>query len=722
MATESDLARLRQKYTGEPRAVALEWYRTNGLHQGLVPDAVDSARTLLEAGVLEALIRSPLGEGGPITSGTLCGISAASPRTHGLTLWCRNEDLPIMLGRLLPARTAHGLAGVPGLRPWAAPDQDLSLGLIGQEARITVRGRLVAGTGRGARARARRTGPEDLERAQAWTITAGGTPVWDDPFPQREEQRPLELLAARFGAGEAVRWSRALRRAGLFLEQVPDWRSRPPADEELEGPNPSRLKPRAVGPARTSSGAVVAVTSSDGRGGYGCTTTAVVLAGALARSGNRVLVLGGDDPSNVVNLFGKQPAPVFAGSGSVNVGLLPPDDESAWDMLSRARGWDYDVVILDPGFQRRTLAEFGDLVLAVTPDRDHRSGPLWTETEVIDRRPAHVRMWAWLQEEISRWTPPTPDPAQRLMILLDLMFAVYTVARAEDGDPRVYDPSDAQEVDEWWEDIALVAFGLDEPDDYDYDYDYDYEEDEEEEEGDGDDEEVEDGSPDAARGLLASATPGDAELDTWRADFIRFLHDEGQRRHPVQWWDVAASWPDRHRERQAAGLGPGQRSEEEWWPVLSAFFDEVEDDAVATWGPELWERYRSRWATALVRNEDLVAPFDDLVETKEIRRQGSDIAQDLAGRMRGLPRRPVLGVLARARHDVDARQFNDTAEAVVEHGLGGLTLLPDLAEWTHLWGDLSSLVTPSPRAASTALALAQAVTGLLPRNAEGERA
>ncbi|MET8605765.1 hypothetical protein ABZV92_19700 [Streptomyces rubiginosohelvolus] len=712
MATESDLARLRQKYTGEPRAVALDWYRTNGLHQGLVPDAAASARTLLEAGLLEALARSPLGGEAPTTAGTLYGISAASPRTHGLTLWCRDEDLPIVLGRLLPARTGHGLAGVPGLRPWAAPDQDLSLGLIGQEARITVRGRMVAGTGRGTRARARRTGPEDLERAQAWTIAAGGTPVWDDPFPQRDEQRPLELLGVRFGAGEAVRWSRALRRVGLFLEQVPDWRSRPPADEELEGPHPTRLEPRAVGPARTSSGAVVAVTSSDGRGGYGCTTTAVVLAGALARSGNRVLVLGGDDPSNVVKLFGKQPAPDFAGSGSVNVGLLPPDAETARDMLSRVRGWDYDVVILDPGFQRRSLTDLGDLVLAVAPDRDHRSGPLWTETEIIDRRPAHVRMWEWLQEELSLWTPPALDPAQSLMILLDLMFAVYTVARAEDGDPRVYDPSDAHEVEEWWEGVGRVAFGLDDPDDYDDEGIEDWD-------GEEDDESGEEGGG-GSRNLLASATPGDAELDAWRADFIRCLQDEGRRRHPEQWREAAASWPDRHRQRQAAGLGPGQRSVEEWRPVLNAFFDEVEDDAVAAWGPELWEQYRSRWATGVMLNEDLLAPFSDLVETKELRRQGSDIAQDLVARMRGLPPRPVLGVLARARHDVDAHQFNDTAEAVLEHGLSGLALLPDLAEWTHLWGDLSSLVAPSPRAATTSLALAQAVTALLPRSTEGE--
>ncbi|MFJ1742519.1 hypothetical protein ACIOG4_28070 [Streptomyces microflavus] len=457
---------------------------------------------------------------------------------------------------------------------------------------------------------------------------------------------------------------------------------------------------------------MVAVTSSDGRGGYGCTTTAVVLAGALARAGNRVLVLGGDDPSNVVALFGDRPAPVFSGSGSVNVGLLPPGAEAARDMVSRARSWEYDVVILDPGFQRRALVDAGDLVLAVMPDRHHRSGSWWTDQRVVDRRPAHVQMWEWLGEQLFRWDPPAPDPVQRLMMLLDFMFAVYTVARAEDGDPRVYDPSDAEEVEEWWGDITYVASASDT---YDLDAD-DYDPAE-----DGD--EIEDDPFDVGdRHVTTASVPRGAELDAWRTDFVSFLHAEGLRRHPDEWAHVASSWPERHRQREAAGLRPGHRSEEEWRQVLTAFFAEVEEDAVDTWGLELWEAYRSRWATALVRNENLLRPFDDLVETTEYLRQASDVAKDLAAEMRGLPLVPALGVLSRARHDIDAGQFNETAAAVTEHGLTGLVLLPDLNEWAHLWGNLDSLVSPSPRAEASSLSLGHAVIERLPRSVEEEQA
>ncbi|MFE2640157.1 hypothetical protein ACFXKF_36335 [Streptomyces scopuliridis] len=702
MATDSDVARLRQKYTGEPRAVALEWYRNNGLHQGLVPDATDWVQELLEAGVLQALVRSPLDDGSPVSAGTLCGVVAASPRSHGLTLWCRDADLPLLLARLLPAQTGPDISGVPWLRPWASPEEDLALGLIGRQARITVRVRHATGTGRGARVRVGRAGREDLERAHAWTIAAGGTPLWDESLPQRAEGGPLELLGRRFGAGEAAPWSRALRRAGLFLERMPDWRSRPPAAEELEGPNPVRLQPRAAGPARTTNGDVVAVTSSNGRGGYGCTTAAVVLAGALARSGNRVLVLGGDDPSNVVALFGNQPTPAFTGNGSVNVGLLPPDAEAAREMVSRARQWQYDVVVLDPGFQQRRLVDTSDLVLAVMPDRPRGGGSLWTDTRVVDRRPEHVRMWEWLDERSGAWTPPAPDPVQRLMILLDLMFAVYLAARAEDGDPRVYDPADAEEIEEWWGDLAHIAF----------DTDYDAAE--------LDDEDYPDGGGDDT--ASTASVPEGTELDSWRADFISFLHPEGLRRHPDQWPHVASSWPERQRQRQAAGLMPGHKSEDEWWALLKVFFADVEEDAVATWGLALWEEHRSRWATALIRDENLYPPFDDLVESTEIPRQGTDVARDLAGEMRGLPPMPVIGVLTRARRDIDAQQLNDTAAAVTEHGLSGLALLPDLREWSELWGNPAGLATPSPRAAATSLALARAVTEQLPRRAKGERA
>lgn len=702
MATERDVARLRQKYTGESRAVALEWHRNNGLQQGLVPDAADWVQELLEAGVLRALMRPVLHTDEPASTGTLAGVVAASPSAGGLTLWVRESDVPLVLARLLPVQVGPDLSGVPWLRAWASADQDLRLGLIGRSAHITVRVQHTSGTGRTARAWAGRASEEDLERAAASAGAAGGRPVWDEPLPQRVEGGPLELLSRPFAPGEAARWSRALRRAGLFLERVPDWRSRPPAAEELEGPSPARLQPRAVGPAGTSGGGVVAVTSADGRGGYGCTTTAVVLAGALARSGNRVLVLGDEEPSNVLRMFGHQPPPTFTGRGRLNLGILPDDPAEAWEMISQARQWEYDVVVLDPGFQRRHLADGSDLILAMMTDRPQGSGgsALWTYTEVIDRRPQQVQMLQWLDEQLAGHPSQELSPLETLMTFLDLMFGVYSAARSEDGEASVYDASDPDEVEEWWGDFHNVLhWGSPDLDDT-----------EDDEEGPG------------------SAPAGDAaskvgvDLDVWRADFIRFLDHEGRARHPEHWPQATAGWAERHRQRQREGLAPGDMSEDEWWVVLKEFFANVEERAVERWGLSLWEEHRARWAAAVIRDEDLFAPFEGLVEYNQLPRQAAVIAQDLAGEVRGLPPAPVLGVLGRSRHAIDAGQLNETAAAITQHGLSGLMVLPELHEWGTLWGNPAGLASPSPRAAAASLALARSVTEQLPQRPKGERA
>ncbi|WP_406841835.1 ParA family protein (plasmid) [Streptomyces sp. AHU1] len=705
MAAERDIARLRQKYTGEGRAVALEWYRAHGLHQGLVPDAADWVQELLEGGVLQALSRPTFDPGKEVSADTLFGVAAASPSVDALTLWLEEADVPLILARVLPSQVGLTVSGVPWLRPWLKPDEDLVLGLIGQNARITVRVKHVVGEGRTARVRAYRAGREALEQAHALIRTVGGTPLWTTPLPQPVEGSPLELLSRPFALGEATRWSRTLRRPGLFVQHRLDARSLPPSVEKLEGPSPARIAPRAVGPARTSGGSVVAVTAANGRGGSGSTTTALALAGGLARLGSRVLLLGSDDPSSAIQLFGDQQPPTFTGAGSLTTGLVPSDPEEARNMVSRSRDLQYDIVVVDAGWQHRYLVGDSDLVLAVLTDRLSGGRSLWTDTKVVDGRPEYVRMWQWLDDAYVQWRAPEPDPVTVSMSFLDRMFALYVTARAEDGNAAVYDASDLEGIEEWWSDWEQIQFNLSARTRMGSSHHDDHDEDE------------------TVGWPVGEHVPQEGGvLDAWRTDFLQFLHAEGLARHPDHWARATAGWAKRHRERLEAGLAPGEQTEDEWSAILKAFLADTETNAVKEWGLAPWEKHRSRWAIAFIHDDDLLEPFKDLIEYEETPRKGTAIAHDLASQIRELPPMPVLGVLNRAPHDVDAGQLSDTASALTAHGLTGLVVLPDLIEWQMLWHDPSTLATPPPRAATTSLALARSVTKQLPQRVKGEQA
>ncbi|MFD7553584.1 hypothetical protein ACFV9E_03470 [Streptomyces sp. NPDC059835] len=523
----------------------------------------------------------------------------------------------------------------------------------------------------------------------------------------------MELLARGFAADEAVLWSRALRRAGLFLEDLPDWSARTPTADELEGPNPNRIRARAVGPIRTTGGGVVAVTSANGRGGCGCTTTAVVLAAALARSGNRVALLGASDPNNAESLFGEQGVPDLAGRGRMDLVVLPAERRAARDSIAQARQL-YDVVVLDAGFQQRELAGDGDLALAVMTERRRGGGSVWTDTEVTDRRPKHVQMWQWLDDQLVRNPLPVPEPEERMRTFLDLMFAEYVEDRATHADPAVYDAADSEDVEDWWGACESALGGnIDEwwgdVDDFD------------DLSADGS---VPAEHPDnAAEGEIGpSGRPVEAEdLDNWRQDFIEFLDQEGARRQPELWPLATADWADRNRERQLADLAPGERTEAERWQELDSFLADVEPEALEKWGAGLWEEHRARWAAAFIHEEDLLEPFEDAIEYREVPRSGADIAADLAHEIHGLPPMPVLGVLARTRHDLDARTLNETALRIKDHGPAGLVVLPDLQEWAALRGAPAALAEPGPRAAAVSLALARDVAERLAalRNGDG---
>ncbi|MFE6272211.1 hypothetical protein ACFVQ9_25860 [Streptomyces goshikiensis] len=704
MAGDREAARLRQRYTGEPRAAALDWYRRHGLHRGLVPDALESDQELLEGGILKALARPSLRPNVAVPAGTLFGVAAASPDASGMAIWCRSEDLSLVLARLLPSRLGERVSGVPWLRPWARPDEDLVLGLIGHRARITVRVQHTDGVGRTARSWVGKAGREDLDRAAAWAEEVGGAPLWHRSAPDPAEGALRELLAGGFAADEAVLWSRALRRAGLFLEDLPDWSMRPPTLGELAGPNPNRIRARAVGPARTTGGGVVAVTSASGRGGCGSTTTALVLAAALARAGNRVALHGGSDPNSAASFFGEQGIAEFAGRGCVDLTVLPEDRKAARDLIAQARR-QYDVVVLDAGFQHRHLVGEADLTLAVMTERRRGGGSVWTETEVTDRRPEHVRMWQWLDDQLDQSPLPAPDPVERMQTFLDLMFVGYAEDRANDTDPAVYDAADPEDVEDWWDDWGSELSGItsdQRADDEDFDA----------LEADGS---VPSGHADeAGGGARRMGSPAEAEvLDSWRQDFITFVDREGAHRHPEVWPLASGNWAARNKQRHAAGLAPGEMSDAEWRQHLDAFLADVEPAALATWGMGLWEERRAQWATAFVRDEDLLAPFEDAIEYRDVTRSGADVAADLAREIQGLPPMPVLAVLARTHHDLDSRTFNETALRIKDHGPAALAALPDLQEWALLRDVPASLADAGPRAAAASLALARDVADRL---------
>ncbi|MFJ9893638.1 hypothetical protein ACIQPR_09925 [Streptomyces sp. NPDC091280] len=210
------------------------------------------------------------------------------------------------------------------------------------------------------------------------------------------------------------------------------------------------------------------------------------------------------------------------------------------------------------------------------------------------------------------------------MTFLDLMFGMYVAARAGDGEKDVYDASDSGEVQEWWGDFDHVLYWVS-PD---------------RDEGEERRKDVEDGEAPAG---VDGPQPG-VDLDAWQTDFIAFLDAEGLARHPEQWPEAAAGWAERHRQRQLAGVAPGELSEDEWWGVLRAFFADVQDEAVQKWGLGVWDEHRSRWVAAVIRDEDLFSPLEGLVEYRRtLPRQAADIAELLAAEVCGLPPLPVLG-------------------------------------------------------------------------------
>ncbi|MEW1760358.1 hypothetical protein AB0393_28090 [Streptomyces cyaneofuscatus] len=503
MSRDSNTILLRQQYTGEPRQAAHAFYQARGLYFGLVPDAADPQQQLLEAAVMHTLARPALPElRGPQAT---FGLRGVSPDVDRLVLWPAPEHLPHVLAQILPVRRDEGIAGVPGLRvrPPAGRTDTLLLARPGHRAHLSVRARR-----------------RDLAAAEQWVLDAGLEPLWTTSAPQRAESAAWDELAEHLPPEDRALWSRALRRIALRAKDPANWTQRPPSPAELEGPKPERIAARPVGPAGGPARGVIAVTTSRGQAGLGCTTVALALAAALARTGTKVALLGSgrEDPNGLAYLLGDQlpPTGTFAelapnlpGPGALDAMTLPTDPARAHTLITEAART-HDTVVLDAGmaFQLRHLVEHTDAVLALVAYQ----GEVWGHTE----------------------------NTARLMQFLDREFAFYAESLleaeelGEDLDFDVYADDDPVDVDHWWSEYAYALLTTD-------------------------------GWP---------RLPGEKEadrLDSWRADFLTFLAPEGCLRHPATWDTVATVWAKRNRDRNLRGLDLDEATDD-----LTGYLDEAD--------------------------------------------------------------------------------------------------------------------------------------------------
>ncbi|MGW1002273.1 hypothetical protein [Streptomyces sp. NPDC002520] len=489
MSRDGQNVLLRQQYTGEPRQAAHAFYQARGLYFGLVPDATDPQQQLLEAAVMLGLARPRLPE--QTETAAHFGLRGVSPDVDRLVLWPDRDRIPQLLARILPVRTQEGIAGVAGLRvrPPAGRTDTLLLARPGHRAHLTVRARR-----------------RDLEAAEQWAKDAGLEPLWTTGTPQAGEQAAWKYLADGLPPEERALWSRALRRIALQAAGSSEWAERLPTRQELDGPKPQRIAPRPVGPIGGPARGVIAVTTSRGQAGLGCTTAALALANALARTGTGVAFLGAgaENPTGLAYLLRDDLPPTgvltdvaddLPGGGALRAMTLPSDPVRARELLAEASRT-HDTVVLDAGaaFQLRHLVEHADTVLALVRYQPE----LWGHTE---------------------------DTA-RLLQFLDRMFAAYVEDRTEIeeveqvDDPAVYVEGE-RNVDRWWSEYGQGLFDSD----------------------------------DWPR-LPDELTAG--HLNSWRRDFLTFLDREGRRRHPETWEAATRVWATRNRARNYRGLQPGE--------------------------------------------------------------------------------------------------------------------------------------------------------------------
>ncbi|WP_329431077.1 hypothetical protein OG339_48810 (plasmid) [Streptosporangium sp. NBC_01495] len=653
-------ARLRQTYTGESYTMSRDWYRYNGLSDGLVPDATDPQQQHLEAAVLHTLAHSVLSSPpSPRATGTLFGLAGVSPEADTLLLRPAAGHAGVLLSRLLPARVPHALAGVPGLRVHLGRRGTVTIARIGERAAISVH-----------------AGREDLQQARSLIVSAGLEPLWDVESFQPGEREAWKRLSDRLPAEDRTLWSQALRRAGLFLDSTPRWDQRAPTPEEVAGPAPERIRPRPVGPAdpRALSQGVVAVTPASGKGGMGCTTLALVVGATLAQGGRSVVVLGApEDPNGVFSLIEEQPpvgewrdAVSFPGGGVLRVGALAKDAEH---IVAAARR-DADVVVIDTGsagWHHRDVVALADVTVVAVQQVS------WSRTEIVDRRPEWVRFVSWLRDQYARFPPAAATPLEQLLTWLDTEFAYYVSDRTADGDSRVYDDTDPEEVEMWWEDLAWQPA---------------------------------DGEP-VDEDVLPKEN---AVFDAWRADFVAFLDTEGERRHPQTWARARTHWAARNKARTLQGLTPGQPTPAEQSHARGQFLEEVEERAIQQWGAALWDAYHLIWAAADEAEDDLCAPWENQVEAVTHPLTADEIAQQLIDHLYGLPEAGTIVAVNQATQSFGQHRLTAVREALHDRGVADLVLIPHLVALAEVGFNSALLPRLAGAAARAANRLTRAIT------------
>ncbi|MFD4526633.1 hypothetical protein ACFWP7_22410 [Streptomyces sp. NPDC058470] len=661
MSRDSNTVLLRQQYTGEPRQAAHAFYQARGLYFGLVPDATDPAQQLLEAALVRTLARPHPQIPAPSAAGTFFGLRGASPDLDTLVLWPHPDHQPQLLGRILPVRTDSGIAGIPGLRarPHPSRTDTLLLARPGHRAHLTLRAR-----------------PAALQRAEDHILAVGLEPLWSAGTSQPGERQAWDSLARTLPPEEAALWSRALRRAGLHTGQVPDWTRSAPEPGQLEGPKPQRIAARPVGPAGGPARGIIAVTSSLGQAGLGCTTTALTLAGALARTGATVALLGADDPNGFHRFLGSATMPPgqwqdllpdLPGPGTLRGMILSPSAPNAPSLLAEAAR-EHDTVVLDAGatFQLRHLAGHADVAVVLTG----LDPEVWGSTEILDRRPDWVQMWDWLNTRYLTARARASDPHSRLLHFLDETFEMYVWDRVSDDNPDVYDPADPAA---WWADFQPGPEGEeDEP--------------------------------------LALPEDVDTELlDIWRQDFLTFLAREGAIRHPGTWAAVAAVWIDHNRSLDL----PGSTGDE---ALVEEVLREAAPAAIARWGEQTWQEHHPRWAAAGAHTrKDSLTPWQHLIEETIQPADPAATARFLLAHLNAPDDIPIALAIAHVDDAIEAEQHHLAAirDALRAEGIPALTVMPDLPGHEERRGGLQFLVRPSNRETAAANRLALVAADLL---------
>ncbi|MER6914022.1 hypothetical protein ABT354_20305 [Streptomyces sp. NPDC000594] len=355
---------------------------------------------------------------------------------------------------------------------------------------------------------ARPRGPLPPHDAAGLLIAAGLHPLTATPGPG--ETAAWDALLAEVGE-DAPGWSRALRRPALARRLEPGLDRATPHPDALDS---RALAPRPHGPAAPGNPAPRVIRVVSEKGGSGCSWVSVLLAYGLVRAGQKVALLTEPHlhPAAEAGAAGEvwHPAPVPPGDGRL---LVAPRGEHGQDTGPRLveAGSRADIVITDTphGNSRPGAGETApDLTVLVQRDRP----ALWRREEVTDRRPAHIRAFAWLDDRFRRYRP-APGPAGEagaLLALLDYAFLSYALFRTDDSDGPAGADGDL------WEELTW-------------------------------------GGPGDAEDVLPPE--GTAPLERWRAEFLTLLDPDGPRHHPALWQRVRGAWPARSRRRNLQRLG-----------------------------------------------------------------------------------------------------------------------------------------------------------------------